>query len=84
VAKGFHYTHGFDFHETFSPVIKLATIRIVLKIALSRNLHVHQVDIDNAFLHATLQEEVFMQKPPNFATSNKSQVYRLNKAIFGL
>ena len=54
VVKGFHQQVGFDFNETFSPVVKPTTIRIVLTIALSRGWSVRQLDINNAFLNGIL------------------------------
>lgn len=66
VAKGYHQQHGVDFHETFSPVIKPATVRLVLSIELSRGWCLCQIDIQNAFLHSSLQEEVFMDQPLGF------------------
>lgn len=66
VAKGFHQQAGFEFNETFSPVVKPTTIGIVLTIALSRGWSVRQLDINNAFLNGILQEEVFMSQPQGF------------------
>ena len=54
VAKGFHQVAGFDFNETFSPVVKPTTIRVVLTIALANNWVVRQLDINNAFLNGDL------------------------------
>ena len=84
VAKGFHQVHGFDFHETFSPVIKPVTIRIILTFALSYGWNLFQLDVINAFLNGTLEETVFMIQPPGFEVVDKSLVCRLNKAIYGL
>ena len=53
-AKGYHQTEGLDFHETFSPVIKPTTIRLVLSIFVSLNWTLKQLDIQNAFLHGDL------------------------------
>ena len=63
VAKGFQQTPGVDSDETFSPVIKASTIRIVFTIAVSRRWDIQQIDINNAFLNGDLKEEVFMTQP---------------------
>ena len=84
VAKGFHQVHGFDFHETFSPVIKPVTIRIILTFALSYGWNLFQLDVINAFLNGTLEETVFMIQFPDFEDADKSLVCKLNKVIYGL
>lgn len=63
VAKGFHHLHGFDFIETFSPVIKPVTMRIILTLALTRKWDLLQLDVNNAFLNGFLDEEVYMTQP---------------------
>ena len=66
VAKGFHQQAGIDYSKTFNPVIKLATVRLVLAIAVSCNWPLRQLDVSNAFLHGHLKEEVYMQQPPRY------------------
>jgi len=84
VAKGFHQVHGFDFHETFSPVVKLVTIRVVLTLALSQGWDLFKLDVNNAFLNGLLEESVFMTQPPGFEVGDKSLVCKLNRALYGL
>jgi histone deacetylase 1/2 len=85
VVRGFNQRPGVDYGETFSPVIKPATIRTVLTLAASRNWPVHQLDVKNAFLHGTLDEEVFCLQPAGFVDPDKpDHVCRLSKSLYGL
>jgi hypothetical protein len=86
VAKGYTQTYGIDYMETFSPVAKLNTVRIILSLAVNLDWPLHQFDVKNAFLHGTLQEEVYMELPPSCKqqTEGNKQVCRLRKSLYGL
>ena len=66
VAKGFSQVEGIDYTETFAPVAKMNSIRLVLSLAASYKWEVHQMDVKSAFLHGDLHEEIYMEQPPSF------------------
>ncbi|KAH9802307.1 hypothetical protein KPL71_001337 [Citrus sinensis] len=85
VAKGFLQTEGVDYQETFSPVVKATTIRIVLSMAVMNNWKLRQVDINNAFLNGELTETVYMPQPEGFVDADHPRyVCKLKKALYGL
>nr|GEW35690.1 ribonuclease H-like domain-containing protein [Tanacetum cinerariifolium] len=85
VANERSQQQGIDCDETFSPVVKPATIRTVLSLAVFRDLLIHQLDVKNAFLHGHLSETVYMHQPPGFVDPNKpGYVCHLHRSLYGL
>ncbi|GJX52954.1 ribonuclease H-like domain-containing protein [Tanacetum coccineum] len=85
VANGSNQQHGVDFDETFSPVVKPATIRTVLSLVVSRQWPIHQLDVKNAFLNGDLSETVYMHQPPGFVDSRyPNHVCLLQRSLYGL
>jgi len=83
VAKDYNQIEGLDFFDTFYHVAKLTTVRTLLAITSLQHWHLHQLDVNNAFLHGYLQEDVFMSIPEGFS-SFPSKVCELQKSLYGL
>ncbi|KAL1206309.1 Retrovirus-related Pol polyprotein from transposon TNT 1-94 [Cardamine amara subsp. amara] len=85
VARGFTQTYGEDYTDTFAPVAKLHTVRVILSLATNLSWELWQMDVKNAFLQGELEEEVYMKPPPGLESSiPQGKVFKLRKAIYGL
>ena len=85
MAKGFTLSFGVDYEETFAPVAKLNSVRVILSLAANLDWPLHQLDIKNAFLNDELEEEVYMQIPLGCEVANTSnKVCKLQKSLYGL
>ncbi|WKA08566.1 hypothetical protein VitviT2T_026277 [Vitis vinifera] len=85
VAKGCTQKYGIDYQETFSPVAKLKTVRVLLSLAANLDWPLHQLDVKNAFLHGDLEKEIYMDLPPGYtATSEAKIACSLQRALYGL
>ncbi|KAL5823155.1 hypothetical protein ACOSQ4_021055 [Xanthoceras sorbifolium] len=85
VAKGYTQTYGIDYLETFAPVAKMNTVRVLLSLATNFGWNLQQFDVKNAFLHGNLEEEIYMKVPLGFGSTNEEQVVcKLKKALYGL
>ena len=85
VAKGYTPKDGNDYKETFSPVSRKDSLRIVMALVAHFDLELHQMDVKTAFLNGDLEEEVYMDQPQGFETTSKrNPVCRLKKSIYGL
>jgi hypothetical protein len=75
VAKGFKQWYEIDYDDTFSYVVKIATVRTILSIVVSKGWNLHQLDVQNAFFHGYLKEEVYMQQPPGYEDPTRRIMY---------
>lgn len=83
VAGGNHQQEDVDFKETFAPVSKLATLRVLLSVSARRGWKVHQIDIKTAFLNGEVDTDVYMLQPPGFVDGT-NLVCKLQKCLYGL
>lgn len=85
VAKGCSQRFGVDYTETFSPVVRYSSLRLIFALAVEFDLHLHQMDVTTAYLNGTLQEVVYMVQPEQYVDKNyPEKVCRLKKSIYGL
>ncbi|GJT62784.1 retrovirus-related pol polyprotein from transposon TNT 1-94 [Tanacetum coccineum] len=85
VAQGYNQQEGIDYDETYAPVARLESIRILLAYACALDFKLYQMDVKSAFLNGFINEEVYVAQPPGFIDFAKpNYVYRLKKALYGL
>ena len=84
VARGYLQVMGIDYDETFSPVTRLETVRLVLAISAQLCLKIHQMDVETAFLNADLEEIEYIWPPDGVLIEEGFEVYQLKKALYGL
>lgn len=85
VAKGFTQKQGLDYDETFSPVVRHSTIRMLFGLSVKLGLKVYHLDVKTAFLNGYLEEDVYMRQPEGFVLkSTENKVCKLKKAVYGL
>ena len=85
VAKGYSQKEGIDYNETFAPVVKIVSLRLILALAINEDLKVHHIDVSTAFLHGDLDEDVYIEIPQGInELTGKNKVLKLKKALYGL
>ncbi|GJT72849.1 retrovirus-related pol polyprotein from transposon TNT 1-94 [Tanacetum coccineum] len=85
VAQGYNQQEGIDYDETYAPVARLESIRILLAYACALDFKLFQMDVKSAFLNGFINEEVYVAQPPGFIDFEKlDHVYKLKKALYGL
>jgi hypothetical protein len=85
VAKGYSQIHGIDYEETFAPVVKFTSIRILLALVAHFDLELHQMDVVTAILNGDINEIIHMEQPEGFVKpGNADSVCRLHKVLYGL
>ena len=85
MAQGYTQKEGIDYYETFAPIARLETIRILLAFSCYMDFKLYQMDVKSAFLNGTIKEEVYIEQPLGFEDHKfPNHVYKLNKALYGL
>ena len=83
VARGFEQIYGKDFDETYNPVTRLSSLRLLFALSMQFNLDLQQMDVETAFLNARLTEEVYIKIPQGVQIDNQYNCLKLNRALYG-
>ena len=86
VAKGYSQVQGINYDETFSPTVNMTSVRILAQLAVQYDMSIHQMDMKTAYLNAPIEHELYVEMPKGYASVSmrQSQVWRLNKSLYGL
>ena len=85
MAQGFTQKKGIDFDETYAPVTRLSSVRLLLTIAAAKGYKIAQLDVDSAYLNGFIDKEIYMRQPPGFVDpDHPSKVWLLLKSLYGL
>uniref|UniRef100_A0A5S6QZ02 Reverse transcriptase Ty1/copia-type domain-containing protein n=1 Tax=Trichuris muris TaxID=70415 RepID=A0A5S6QZ02_TRIMR len=85
VARGFSQIHGRDYDETFAPVVRHETVRILFAVAAMKKMHVRHIDVKTAYLNGKLDEELYLEPPAGFdQPTTGGKVLRLRRSLYGL
>jgi len=84
VAKGYTQTKGIEYFETLSLVVKITIVQFIFSLASAKGWILHQLDVNNVFLHGYLNEEIYMTPPAGRTLSHPTQVCKLRKSLYGL
>lgn len=91
VARGFTQTLGIDYYDTYAPMAKMVTVRLLLTIIDAKHWNVYQLDVNNAFLNGDIRETVYMNLPPGYSflsalcpANPQDYVCKLCKSLYGL
>jgi len=85
VTKGYAQTYGIDYEETYNPIAKMTTVRVIIVMVATKGWSLHQMDVKNAFHHGDLHEEMYMEQPPGYVDqTHPNLVCRLKKVLYDL
>ena len=85
VIRGFNQKHGIDYFDTYAPMARIATIKVLIALAAIQKLVIHQMDVKTAFSNGELEEEVYMKQPKGFVVPGReNKVCKLIRSLYGL